>query len=144
MKRKEGVKVDQIKELQEQIEALKKTVSDLQNGTVRVVSVKDFISQKECEIFYKYFISSGEISNMPHIDVVTARHHHNKDSLRHYIRDLVRLVFKSNYGDTSINILKLLADEKQRESYLALYENYCKIVLGTMTNDYLKKKEGES
>lgn len=136
--------MDQIKELQEQIEALKKTVEELQSGTVKVVSHKERISQAEMDQFRKYFIPSSESTkayeNEPKYgQTAMARGYSNWQSLRLGTRDLFRLIFKVNQHKTEMNILTVLKDEGIFEQYLEEYGNFCKVIADMFTNEAFKK-----
>ena len=128
--------MDQIKELQEQIEALKKTVSDLQNGTIKVVPLKVTISQKEIEIFSRYFVSAADACKTNNECCYRAM---NREYLRDRLRDLVREIFKVNIGKPQENILKILREEQYQKEYFELYEKMCKFVDTLFQNNWLRK-----
>lgn len=132
--------MDQIKELQEQIEALKKTVDDLKAGTTKVTSTKDIVRNRENEIFNRYFLSYQDFS----VDDNRPRNGANTDRIKTDVKELAKIVYKYNTEQSDKNILYLLGQPDQLEKYLEVYESYCQLVCNTLTNDKLKAVKHET
>lgn len=144
----------ELQELQRQVEELKNTVEDLKAGTVKIVTLKDRLSQMQCKIFNKYFASKFDMSDeywkrrdfaKPGYVIASEK----RDQCRKSIADTAKAIYIMNhiseYNELSnIRFDKCLKNDEQIAEYLKLFENICKNAGSEVTNSKFRvESEGE-
>lgn len=136
----------ELEQLREQVQELKKTVDDLKSGTVKIVPLKDRLSQEQCKIFNKYFSSFDDHDeywnreeNFAKPGIIVANE--KKDLCRNGIRDTVKAIYIMNHFSEYKNELsycridKFIKTEEQIQEYLQLFESMCQITASKVKND---------
>lgn len=147
----------EVEQLQKQIEELKKTVDDLKSGCVKVVSMKDILSEKECEIFWQYFqkqdYSDHCFSKNLGNGIVThygGKVSANFDQLRKSIRDAARSIYffntlfeeviKSDNVYQQLFYKRIKTDEQLNE-YLKIFKSICEAAHSNLQDNKFRKSE---
>lgn len=123
--------MDQIKELQEQIEALKKTVNELQSGTVRVETNTAKLARMKDQIVKEVFPEK-----MFHINTTYGKVPQLDQSIRRCISPVVNELFEmktdyekvSGYTKMANYIFGHPDSENVLKEYLNIYRSVCEFI----------------
>lgn len=144
--------LEKLQKLQEQIEELKKTVDDLKSERAKVVNMKDILSEKECEIFWKYFKKQNyndpkfthESTSTPGLVFSYGpKISTGMDTIRRSIRDAARHIYRFNNFDELIEntyneslFYKIIKTNEQLNEYIGIFESICKATVATVQGDF--------
>lgn len=138
--------MDQIKELQEQIEALKKTVNELQSGTVRVETNAAKLARMKDQIVREVF-PEKMFFETPHYGKSTRLDYSIRRCISPVVNELFEMITDHEklpcYSKMANHIFNQPDPEKALKDYLDIYRNVCEFMCNQVKDHWeaYNKKE---